>query len=349
MPAFSSNWMLIPIHSGIGSVWRLFYWLSVILILIFDLWSVRFKDWGILKISSRQKIKHKDKMLVESYDCSNTVNLIPLLLFHSTYFLVSFVSLLSVNYRPIVTESNIGLHNALHHNYVFTVPEFHHWERRYLHRMAADESFKGKGGINCGFWGQGRSQDPTSHVEGFFHKLLSFFSWKEKYYGSYFKETDQFLATQKITDYGVGSLMIDRFFVESSFYLLFALIGLLASGMVYAKLPPKNEKSEYDASGKNSENTVPSKQTLQETLLSAGKPGIGRFFQCARFIVAYSLSLNLFFSSALEIRNYIQNTNQRVKIIHVSFGVACCLSLLILIELRKLILVAIKGNPPEEI
>lgn len=55
MPAFANNRTLIPLHSFIGSIWRLFYWLSFALVLIIDLWAVRYKDWGILKIFYLEK------------------------------------------------------------------------------------------------------------------------------------------------------------------------------------------------------------------------------------------------------------------------------------------------------
>jgi hypothetical protein len=57
MPAFSTKFIMIPLHSILGTVWRIFYWLSYLLIFCFDLWSVRWKDWGVIRQNRSTKKK----------------------------------------------------------------------------------------------------------------------------------------------------------------------------------------------------------------------------------------------------------------------------------------------------
>lgn len=193
MPSFKTKWLL-ALFSFLGSIWRLLYWLSYLLILLFDLWQVRWKDWGVMRtnkgVKSQKKLRVNRKpsanldSLSESVKNTNSVNMTPLLLFHATYFLITFVSLFDINFRPAVTQSNLGLHNAVHHNYFFIAPENHLQERKYAYEAYQKHTKFEKGGVECGFWGQGSKGKPFS--------LFGISSFKEKYYGNKFKQDEYF-------------------------------------------------------------------------------------------------------------------------------------------------------------
>ena len=251
MPSVGSRRRMISIHSFLGTLLRILYWLSFILIIFFDIWTVRWKDWGIIRpnkstkpikiedIKIKQntdKQENKDNILkkqeteslTDTSEYSNSLNLIPLLLFHSTYFLLTYISFFNINYRPIVTDSNIGLHNAIHHNYFFLGQEVHFLENKYI-KDQFNENLK-KGGFHCGFWGDGRNRSAQKPVYGFFHSMLNLIKWDEKYFGNFFEENRHFKEFSKITEYGIGSIILDRFFLELIVYTLVAILGLILGG-----------------------------------------------------------------------------------------------------------------------
>ncbi len=141
MPSLTTNLMQV-IFTILGTIWRVFYWLSWILIIFFDLWSVRWQDWGVLRFgrnfnAQKQLRVEREPIISQTTDKAtdknrNSVNMTPLLLFHASYFLISFLGVMDVNFRPVVSQSNIGLHNAVHHNYFFLLPENHLLEKKYV-------------------------------------------------------------------------------------------------------------------------------------------------------------------------------------------------------------------------
>jgi hypothetical protein len=384
MPAFNSKLIMIPLHSFLGTIWRIFYWLSYFLILCFDLWSVRWKDWGLLR--QNRGVKKRIKMRRQSHNSNealrrqetasisdtsgftNSVNLIPLLLFHSTYFLITFISFFNINYRPVVTRSNIGLHNAIHHNYFFTAPEIHYIERKYVNRALQKDILQTKGGFNCGFWGQGRGPFPGAPTPGFFHKILNFFTWREDYFGTFFTQYSVFKSRSKITEYGVGGLIMDRFFIEIILYFTFALLGLILGGpavikpkkedldKLKKKIDEENGKRDSDKQKPGKDNPKPPKVPEKKLevpknsdIPSVTKPGLGSFFACARFLTGFTLGMNLIFSGVLEILNHTYRKEYNVPFLSASFGVACLVVVLCLLEYLYVMMVSMAGEAPKEI
>jgi len=94
MPAFSFS--VTPLFFVLGCIYRIILW-AIVLLMSFDAFR-RFS---------------KGLML-------DTFSFIKYIYF---YYQISFVSLLMINMRPVVTESNIGLHWAIHVGY-FGIPEF---------------------------------------------------------------------------------------------------------------------------------------------------------------------------------------------------------------------------------
>jgi len=88
MPAFKFS--LIPIYYIIGTIYRFIYWFCIVLM--------------VIDMTRRLIVK-------KSWE------FIRLLRYCITYSTVTLISLLKINMRPVVTESNIGLHRAVHIDY----------------------------------------------------------------------------------------------------------------------------------------------------------------------------------------------------------------------------------------
>lgn len=278
MPAFSTKFIMIPLHSFLGTVWRIFYWLSYLLIFCFDLWSVRWKDWGVIRknrSTSKKKLKtdrpintnnealqrQETPSIHDTSSFTNSLNLVPLLLFHTTYFLITFISFFNINYRPVVSRSNIGLHNAIHQNYFFLAPEMHYFEGKYLKKEVYKGHLFDKGGFNTGFWGQGLSSEKAPTTPGLFHKILNWMNFKETYYGRFFTENSLFKDRFKITEYGIGNVIIDRFGIEFSFYIIFALLGLILGGPKVVNAPSKTSEKKEEKSSKTAKDEEKNEET----------------------------------------------------------------------------------------
>jgi hypothetical protein len=104
MPAFPFS--LIPFFYVVGTIYRIIFWLCN----------------GLIVLDLTRRLTHK-----KSWD------FIRLLRYCITYSTVSLISLLKINMRPVVTESNIGLHEAIHLEYYLFV-EIHLHKKSFKHK-----------------------------------------------------------------------------------------------------------------------------------------------------------------------------------------------------------------------
>ena len=91
------------------------------------------------------------------------------------YYTISFVSLMSINMRPVMTDSNIGLHWAIHIGYL-GIPEL---------------------------------------------------TWQPKA-----SSLDNFPDRRKITEYGTGMFVLNRFFFSLIFYIVAIVASCVPMGRV---------------------------------------------------------------------------------------------------------------------
>lgn len=97
IPAMPSTKLpIFRIYKYVGLVYRAFYWLSLTLAL-FDLFG-------------RLCYKRNLRLLTLIHYCSS-------------YFSITFISFFMVNFRPLVTKTNLALHQSIHQNYFLILPE----------------------------------------------------------------------------------------------------------------------------------------------------------------------------------------------------------------------------------
>jgi hypothetical protein len=73
---------------------------------------------------------------------------------------------------------------------------------------------------------------------------LNKINFRERYFGRFFTENNFFKERSKITEYGIGGVIMDRFTIEIGFYILFALLGLVLGGPKLVKKPKDQTKVE---------------------------------------------------------------------------------------------------------
>lgn len=94
MPSFSFS--LVPFYFILGSIYRIIFWLSITAIFLDLIWR---------------------------YKKTETFKFVRMLRYSITYSTVTLIHLFSINNRPVVTESNIGLHKSVHIDFIF-FPDF---------------------------------------------------------------------------------------------------------------------------------------------------------------------------------------------------------------------------------
>lgn len=246
--------------------------------------------------------------------------------------------------------------------------ESHYLEKKYVNTGIKKGEIFSKGGFNCGFWGEGRGPKPPKVTPGIFHKVLNWFTWRENYFGNFFTENSLFQDRSKITEYGVGGIIMDRFSYELIFYFIFAFLGLVLGGPKVVtpdkkpEIKPK-EKEKDEEEGKTDEDKkkggkdkkppkapINKKEApLNKEIPSVTQPGIGSFFSCARFLTGYSLGMNLIFSGVLEILNHAWREEYNVPLLSTSFCVACAAVIISFMEYIYLLMVSLAGDAPVEI
>ena len=67
---------------------------------------------------------------------------------------------------------------------------------------------------------------------------------RSDYFGNFFIKNKFFVEKSKITEYGIGGIILDRFFVELCFLALFTILGVLLPGPKILRIEPKTDDKE---------------------------------------------------------------------------------------------------------